>query len=68
MQKRFFRHRGHGVPVQGQKGQLVDPGEGLLRQRSNQVEAEIKNLGKISIIKLNTFLLTVRKLENKSLY
>jgi hypothetical protein len=44
MQKRFLRYRGHRVPVQGQESQLVDPGEGLFRQRSNQVEAEIENL------------------------
>ncbi len=37
---------GHRVAVEGQKRQFIDPGEGLLRQSPNQVEAEIQNLEK----------------------
>ena len=46
MQEGLFRNGGHRVTVEGQKRQLVDPGEGLLRQSPNQVEAEIQNLEK----------------------
>ena len=40
----LHRQTVHGVPVQGQQSQGADPSEGVVRQESQEVETEIKDL------------------------
>ena len=40
----LHRETVHGVPVQGQQRQGADPSEGVVRQKSQEVETEIKDL------------------------